>query len=91
MKIEANAKNLKIKSAVRKITMPQMVTWMLYAAAVHDDFSKYVRYPFVDLRTLEYITPVKEERRISSVRDTDASESSSSSSSSSSASSSSSF
>jgi hypothetical protein len=68
-----------------------MVTWMLYAAAVHDDFSKFVRYPFVDLRTLVYFTPVKKERKISSVPDTDLSESSSSSSSSSSASSSSSF
>jgi hypothetical protein len=68
-----------------------MVTWMLYAAAIHNDFSKFIRYPFVDLKTLEYFTPVKEERKISNAPDTDFSESSASSSSSSSSSSSASF
>ena len=44
LKMAVDFTNLKIKSIMRNISVPQMVTWMLYAAAVHDDFSRFVRY-----------------------------------------------
>jgi hypothetical protein len=54
-----------VKEIIRPINVTQMVTWMLYAASVHDDFLLYQRYPMVNLITHDYFTtPIKKEKQV---------------------------
>jgi hypothetical protein len=86
-KIEGDTKDLNNKSITRPLTVPQMVTWMLYAAAINNDIMKYRRYPMINLKTYtSFATPQK--RSLNSVASPASSSSSISFSSSSSSSSS---
>jgi hypothetical protein len=83
--IASDVGNLTIRPTTRSVTVPQMVTWMLYAASVHDDFAKYKRYPTVDLNTYDlFITPPKNNNKEAPNSSSSSSKSSTSSSSSSS-------
>ena len=57
--IQSETPNLNVRVQTRLLTIPQMVTWFLYATSVHNDFTKYERYPLVDLKTFKYFTPKK--------------------------------
>ena len=80
--IAADTQDLTIRNITRPLTIPQMVTWMLYAAAVNNDIMKYKRYPLIDLSTYDYFkTPQK--KKLNSIASPESSFSTSSSSSSS--------
>ena len=88
--IAADTQDLTIRNITRPLTVPQMVTWMLYAAAVNNDILKYKRYPLIDLRTYDYFT-TPQKKKINSIATPESSSSTTSSSSSSSSSSSNSY
>jgi hypothetical protein len=57
--IQRQTPNMGIRLITKSISIPQMITWILYAAAVHKDFAKYARYPTFNLLKTDYQTPTK--------------------------------